>query len=93
MTGITDSSKNVPMVGKVNEVGKINNKISIDNDGIEMMKAIAERQWVMQNEVTVPQKVDVKVERTADVDEERIAEAITGGMKIAVASSMRGAME
>ena len=92
MTGITDSSKNVPMVGKVNEVGKINNKISIDNDGIEMMKAIAERQWVMQNEVTVPQKVDVKVERTADVDEERIAEAITGGMKIAVASSMRGAM-
>ena len=92
MTGITDSAKNVPMVGKVNEVGKINDKISIDNDGIEMMKAIAERQWVMQNEVTVPQKVDVKVERTADVDEERIAEAITGGMKIAVASSMRGAM-
>lgn len=92
MTGITDSSKNVPMVGKVNEVGKINDKISIDNDGIEMMKAIAERQWVMQNEVTVPQKVDVKVEKTADVDEERIAEAITGGMKIAVASSMRGAM-
>lgn len=90
--GAMDSSKNVPMVGKVNEVGKINDKISIDNDGIEMMKAIAERQWVMQNEVTVPQKVDVKVERTADVDEERIAEAITGGMKIAVASSMRGAM-
>lgn len=93
MTGITDSSQNVPMVGKVNEVGKVNDSISIDNDGIEMMKAIAERQWVMQNEVTVPQKVDVKVERTADVDEERIAEAITGGMKIAVASSMRGVME
>lgn len=91
MGGMTDSSKNVPMVGKVNEVGKVNDKISIDNDGIEMMKSIAERQWVMQNEVTVPQKVDVKVERTADVDEDRIAEAITGGMKIAVASSMRGA--
>ncbi|MCI7427513.1 MAG: tape measure protein [Methanobrevibacter sp.] len=93
MTGITDSSKNVPMVGKVNEVGKINDKISIDNDGIEMMKAIAERQWVMQNEVTIPQKVDVKVERTVDVNEDRIVEAITGGMKTAVASSMRGAMQ
>ena len=33
--GMADSSKNVPMVGKVNEVGKINDKISIDNDGIE----------------------------------------------------------
>lgn len=93
MTGITDSSQNVPMVGKVNEVGKVNDSISIDNDGIEMMKAIAERQWVMQNEVTIPQKVDVKVERTVDVNEDRIAEAITGGMKTAVASSMRGAMQ
>lgn len=89
--GMADSSKNVPMVGKVKEVGKVNDKISIDNDGIEMMKAIAERQWVMQNEVNVPQNVNIAVTKEADVDEERIAEAITGGMKIAVASSMRGA--
>lgn len=91
MGGMTDSSKNVPMVGKVKEVGKVNDKISIDNDGIEMMKAIAERQWVMQNEVTVPQNVPITITKEVDVDEERIAEAITGGMKIAVASSMRGA--
>lgn len=89
--GMADSSKNVPMVGKVKEVGKVNDKISIDNDGIEMMKAIAERQWVMQNEVTVPQNVPITITKEVDVDEERIAEAITGGMKIAVASSMRGA--
>lgn len=89
--GMADSSKNVPMVGKVNEVGKVNDAISIDNDGIEMMKAIAERQWVMQNEVTVPQQVDVHISKEVDVSDERIAEAITGGTKIAVASSMRGA--
>lgn len=89
--GMADSSKNVPMVGKVNEVGKVNDSISIDNDGIEMMKAIAERQWIMQNEVTVPQNVPITITKEVDVDEERIAEAITGGMKIAVASSMRGA--
>lgn len=89
--GMADSSKNVPMVGKVNEVGKVNDAISIDNDGIEMMKAIAERQWVMQNEVIVPQNVPITITKEVDVDEERIAEAITGGVKIAVASSMRGA--
>lgn len=89
--GMADSSKNVPMVGKVEEVGRVNDKISIDNDGIEMMKAIAERQWVMQNEVTIPQQVDVHVSKEVDVSDEKIAEALTGGMKIAVASSMRGA--
>ena len=91
LKGMADSSKNVPMVGKVKEVGKVNDKISIDNDGIEMMKAIAERQWVMQNEVSVPQQVDVHISKEVDVSEERIAEAIIGGTKIAVASSMRGA--
>lgn len=94
--GMADSSKNVPMPvktkgGKLDSVGRIDDKISIDNDGIEMMKTIAERQWVMQNEVTVPQNVGVTITKEVDVDEERIAEAITGGMKIAVASSMRGA--
>lgn len=91
MLGMADSSKNVPMVSKVGEVGKVNDAISIDNDGIEMMKAIAERQWVMQNEVSVPQNVSIAVTKEADVDEERLAEAITGGMRLAVASSMRGA--
>lgn len=89
--GVMDSSKNIPMVGKVGEVGKINDKVSIDNDGIEMMKTIAERQWVMQNEVTVPQKVEVQITKEVDVSEDRIAEVLTGGTKIAVASSMRGA--
>lgn len=89
--GAMDSSKNIPMVGKVGEVGKINDKVSIDNDGIEMMKTIAERQWVMQNEVTVPQKVEVQITKEVDVSEDRIAEVLTGGTKIAVASSMRGA--
>lgn len=91
ITGMIDSSKNVPMVGKVKEVGRVNDDISIDNDGIEMMKAIAERQWVMQNEVNVPQNVNISVTKEADIDEEKLAEAITGGMKLAVASSMRGA--
>ena len=89
-----DSSKNIPMSvkgGKLDSVGRINDAVSLDNDGIEMMKAIAERQWVMQNEVTVPQQVDVHISKDVDVSEEKIAESLTGGMKIAIASSMRGA--
>lgn len=88
--GMADSDANVPMVGKVKEVGKIDDKISLDNDGIEMMKAIAERQWVMQNEVTVPQNVNIEVTKEADIDEEKLKQSLTNGMKLAVASSMRG---
>lgn len=94
--GKMDSSQNIPMDvkgGKLDSVGKINDSISLDNDGIEMMKMIAERQWIMQNEVTVPQKVEVAIDRSVDVSQEKVAEIILGGMKTAVASSMRGVAE
>lgn len=93
ITGMADSSKNAPMVpnvGKVKEVGKINDAVSIDNDGIEMMKAIAERQWVMRNEVQVPQNVNIQVHKEADIDEDKLAESLLSGTKLAIASSMRG---
>ena len=91
--GKMDSSKNIPMDvkgGKLDSVGKINDDVSLDNDGIEMMKMIAERQWTLQNEVTVPQKVEVTIDRTVDMNEETIMSKVTEGTRMAVASSMRG---
>lgn len=100
--GMADSSKNVQMPpelgkkgklkgGHLDSVGRIDDKVSIDNDGIEMMKMIADRQWIMQNEVTVPQNVAIRVTKEADISEESMLASLTNGMKTAVASSMRGA--
>ena len=91
--GKMDSSKNIPMSvkgGKLDSVGKINDDVSLDNDGIEMMKMIAERQWTVQNEVTVPQKVEVTIDKSVDMDEDTIMSKVTEGTRMAVASSMRG---
>lgn len=77
-------------INKVNEVGRINEDVSLNTDSIQMMKAIAERQWIMQNEVTVPAKVEVAVDRSVVNDPESIAENIVEGVKVAIASSMRG---
>lgn len=86
-----DSSKNVPMnINKVNEVGRINDDINLSTDSIQMMKAIAERQWVIQNEVTVPQKVDILVDKSTNVDPESFAQTFNEGVQLAVASTMRG---
>ncbi len=93
ITGMADSSKNVPMVGKVKEVGKVNDKISIDTEDIEMMKSIAERQWVMQNEVTIPQNVPITITKEVELNEDELAEKITKGMRTAVVASMRGKAE
>lgn len=96
--GSMDSFKNIPMdpsksirnVGKVGEVGRINEDVKLNTEGIQMMKAIAERQWYMQNEVTVPQKVEITVDKSTNVDPESLAESLNQGMQIAIASSMRG---
>lgn len=91
--GRMDSSKNIPMDvkgGKLDSVGRINDDVSLDNDGIEMMKMIAERQWTVQNEVTVPQKVEVTIDKSIDMDEDTIMSKVTEGTRMAAASSMRG---
>lgn len=91
--GKMDSSKNIPMSvkgGKLDSVGKINDDVSLDNDGIEMMKMIAERQWTVQNEVTVPQKVEVTIDKSVDMNAENIMAEVTKGTRMAAASSMRG---
>lgn len=91
--GRMDSSKNIPMDvkgGKLDSVGRINDDVSLDNDGIEMMKMIAERQWTVQNEVTVPQKVEVTIDKSIDMDEDTIMSKVTEGTRMAAACSMRG---
>lgn len=91
--GAMDSSKNIPMDvkgGKLDSVGRINDDVSLDNDGIEMMKMIAERQWTVQNEVTVPQKVEVNIDKSVDMNAETIMSEVTQGTRMAAASSMRG---
>lgn len=91
LRGMLDPTKNVPMnVNKVNEVGKINDDINLSTDSIQMMKAIAERQWVVQNEVIVPQKVEMTVDKSTNVDPESLAQKFNEGVQIAVASTMRG---
>lgn len=93
--GAMDSSKNVPMPveskgGKLNSVGRIEDDVNLNADSIQMMKAIAERQWIVQNEVVVPQKVDMKVDKSTNVDPLSLAQAFNESVQLAVASSMRG---
>lgn len=76
--------------GRLDSVGRIDDDISLNADSIQMMKAIAERQWIVQNEVTVPQKVEMAVDKSTIIDPETIAEALNAGMQLAIASSMRG---
>lgn len=93
--GRMDSSKNIPMPvqskgGKLNSIGRIEDDINLNSDSIQMMKAIAERQWIAQNEVTVPQKVDIVVDKSTNLDPEEFAQTLNTSMQLAVASSMRG---
>lgn len=91
--GRMDSSKNIPMdvkKGKLDSVGRIENDITLDTENLQMLKAVAERQWTMQNEVTVPQTVEISIDQSVDMEPNRIAEMINEGTKIATASSMRG---
>lgn len=91
LKGMLDPTKNVPMnINKVNEVGRINDDINLSTDSIQLMKAIAERQWVVQNEVIVPQKVDMLVDKSTNVDPESLAQKFNEGVQLAVASTMRG---
>lgn len=91
LKAMLDPNKNKPMnVDKVNEVGRINSDVNLSTESIEMMKAIAERQWLIQNEVVVPQKVDVNMPKTSAMTGEQIAQLMNDGVQIAVASSMRG---
>lgn len=92
---MADSSKNQPMRteskgGKLDSLGRIDDDINLNTDSIQMMKAIAERQWIVQNEVTVPQKVEMTVDKSTTVSPETIADVLTTGVQLAVASSMRG---
>lgn len=93
--GMADSSKNQPMPveskkGKLDSVGRIDEDINLNTDSIQMMKAIAERQWIVQNEVTVPQNVEMNVDKSTNMDPNSIAEVLNTGMQLAIASSMRG---
>lgn len=93
--GVMNSNLNVPMPvepkkGKLDSVGRINDDINLNKDSLEMLKAVAERTWIMQNEVTVPQKVDVNVNNISELEPESIANMLNEGSKIAIASSMRG---
>jgi len=98
--GMMDSSKNVEMPsqvkktkvsgGKLDSVGKIDNDVTLNTDSIQMLKAIAERMWVIQNEVTVPQSVKVSIDKSVDVEPSTIAGILNEGSKLAIASSMRG---
>lgn len=91
--GRMDSSKNIPMdvkKGKLDSVGRIENDITLDTENLQMLKAVAERQWTMQNEVTVPQTVEISIDQSVDVEPNKIAQMINEGTKIATASSMRG---
>lgn len=93
--GAMDSSKNIPMDvkgGKLDSVGRINEDVSLNTDSIQMLKAIAERSWIMQNEVTVPQAVSISIDKSVNVEPETIAEMLNEGTQIATASSMRGVM-
>lgn len=93
--GKMDSSKNIPMPveskgGKLNSVGRIEDDVNLNTDSIQMMKALAERQWIVQNEVTVPQKVDMLVDKSTNVDPQSLAENFNQAIQLATASSMRG---
>lgn len=93
--GAMDSSKNIPMPveskgGKLNSVGRIEDDVNLNTDSIQMMKALAERQWIVQNEVTVPQKVDMLVDKSTNVDPQSLAENFNRAIQLATASSMRG---
>ena len=93
--GMADSSKNQPMPveskkGKLDSVGRIDEDVNLNTDSIQMMKAIAERQWIVQNEVMVPQKVEMNVDKSTNMDPNSIAEVLNTGMQLAIASSMRG---
>ena len=78
-------------VGHVGSVGKIENDVTLDKDSIEMLKMVAERQWINQNEVTVPQQVTINIDEPGDaLDAQSLSIAINKASQLAVASSMRG---
>lgn len=94
--GVMDSTTNKPMPveakkGRIDRIGKIEDDITLDTDNLQLLKAVAERQWTMQNEVTVPQNVQVSIDKSIDMDPGKIAQILNEGTKIATASSMRGA--
>ena len=93
ITGMMNTLNNTTMkgVGHVGSVGKIENDVTLDNDSIEMLKMVAERQWINQNEVTVPQQVTINIDEPGDaLDAQSLSIAINKASQLAVASSMRG---
>lgn len=93
ITGMMNTLNNVTMkgVGHVGSVGKIENDVTLDKDSIEMLKMVAERQWINQNEVTVPQQVTINIDEPGDaLDAQSLSIAINKASELAVASSMRG---
>ncbi len=93
--GAMNSLLNKPMPveskkGKLDSVGRIDEDVNLNTDSIQMMKAIAERQWIVQNEVMVPQKVEMNVDKSTNMDPNAIADMLNTGMQLAIASSMRG---
>lgn len=93
LQGMLDPNKNIPMEakgGKINEVGRIGSDITISEESLKLMKAVAERQWIIQNEVTVPQKVENNFASADEAGIDQFVATLTEGTKVAVASSMKG---
>lgn len=86
--GMLASDKNKEMSVNGGYLDGIRDSVTIDNEGIEMMKTIAERQWVMQNEVVVPQQVNVTVDKSVDMNEDSIVNIVSRGIQRAAGGSL-----
>jgi hypothetical protein len=87
----TQGSKTPKVKANGGYIDKVND-VTLDNDAIEMMKMIAERMWVIQNEVTVPQDVTVNLNNAEGVDEATVIKAVGDAIVASVQGSMRGAV-
>ena len=69
LKGMLDPNKNKD-INRVGEVGKINSDITISEESLKYMRALAEREWILQNETYIPQvTMNNTIHKTADVDE------------------------
>ena len=69
LKGMLDPNKNKD-INRVNEVGKINSDITISEESLKWMRALAERDWILQNEVYQPNvNMNNYISKGADADD------------------------
>lgn len=69
LKGMLDPNKNKD-INRVGEVGKINSDITISEESLKWMRALAEREWILQNEVYQPNvNMNNYISKGADVDD------------------------